>query len=154
MTTHRPPRRRGLMLLEMLITIGVFAIFLVLAGKLFAATLRLTHSSNIAARDMAAFESCVAALRRDAWDAVETTSLGGSGVRIRRGDGRTITWSEDDQGALVRSDEAGAEVARRWLGMGAKITVHANAAGLLVRASGDELRLVSQVLLARREEAP
>ncbi|MDQ3440400.1 MAG: hypothetical protein M3478_08645 [Planctomycetota bacterium] len=151
-------RRRGVMLLEMLITIGVIAIFLVVAGKLFTTTLRLTHASQSAAKDIAIFESCVAALRRDVWGAAEMTAPAEGGVLIKRGDGASVTWSAEGDGALVRRgvDETSAEVARRWPGMAAKVSLHPDAAGLVVRAAGDddELRLISQVLVARRTEAP
>jgi len=155
LTSPRPDRsaaRRGVMLLEMLIAIGMLAIFLVLAGKLFSTTLRLTHASHTATKDVALFESCVAALRRDAWSAAEMTALPHGGVRIRPGGraGATIDWSADNDGALVRRTE-GTTVpnARRWPGMGTTLTLQPDGAGgLLVRAGDDEVRLVSQVVLA------
>ena len=142
--------RRGVMLIEMLITIGLVAIFLVVAGKLFSTTLRLTHSSQSAASNVAAFESCVAALRRDAWGAAETVLMPGVGVRITLGDGAVISWSADDDGALVRRIEGtSAPIARRWPGLGATVTLQPDGAGgLLVRAGDDEVRLVSQLGLA------
>lgn len=140
--------RRGVMLLEMLITIGLLAIFLVLAGKLFATTLRLTHAWSAAAREVAAYESCVAALRRDVWGAVDVTApAGGGGMRITRGEGTPITWSAEQDGALVRQEGAAVQ---RWPGLGAKVALHPDPDGMRLRAGEDELRLTSQVLLARK----
>jgi len=139
------------MLLEMLITIGLVAIFLVLAGKLFTTTLRLTHTSNEAARDAAAFESCVAALRRDVWGAVEVVSTSEGKLSVLRGDKTIVTWGRDEEGAMVRrSGEASAETVQRWPDVGVKVSLRPDPAGLIVRSGDDELRLASQVLLTRK----
>lgn len=148
MTVDRPARRRGVMLLEMLITIGLIAIFIVMAGKLFTTTLRLTRTSNDAASDVSAYESSVAALRRDAWGAAEVTALPkGGGIRVARSDATAVTWSTDDEGALVRQE---GQSVQRWPGVGGKVSLHAVSGGVLVRAGEDELRLTSEVLLSRK----
>ena len=154
MITRRITRCRrldcGVTLVEMLIAIGLVAIFIAMAGKLFTTTLRLTQRSNDAARDVAAYESCASALRRDAWGAVEVVALtdGGGGVRVVRGDGTAVTWGKDEEGAMVRRE---GESVLRWPGVAAKVTLHPDPAGILLRAGADEIRLTSQVLLARRE---
>ena len=149
---RRRPRgvfeRAGFSLLEMLITIGLVAIFIVLAGKLFTTTLRLTRTSNDAARTVSAYEASVAALRRDAWGATEVTALPeGGGVRVARGDAEAVTWSSDGEGALVRRE---GQSVQRWPEVGAKLTLHPDDAGVLVRGDEDELRLASEVLLLRK----
>ena len=159
MTIARPRRRHGMMLVEMLITIGVIALFLVLAGKLFTTTLRLTHASQRVAKDVALIDSCVAALRRDAWGAAEMTAIAGGGVRITQGDGAIFLWSADHDGALVRRTEGtSASDSRRWPGLGTTVTLQPDAGGgggggvLTVRAGEVELRLLSQVALAGGRE--
>jgi Tfp pilus assembly protein FimT len=139
------------MLFEMLITIGLIAIFIALAAKLFTTTLRLTQTSNEASRTVAAYESAVAALRRDAWGASEFVALPEQGaVRITRGDGSAVTWSidnDDDDNAMVRRE---GQSVLRWPEVGAKVSVHPDPAGILVRAGEDEIRLTSELLLARK----
>ena len=148
MTTSGTKRRRGVMLLEMLITIGLLAIFIALAAKLFTTTLRLTQTSNEASRTVAAYESAVAALRRDAWGANEVAALPEQGgLRVTRGDGSAVTWSIDDDSAMVRRE---GQSVLCWPEVGAKVSVHPDPAGILVRAGEDEIRLTSELLLARK----
>jgi hypothetical protein len=152
-TTSSPKQRRGVMLFEMLITIGLIAIFIALAGKLFTTTLRLTQTSDEASRTVAAYESALAALRRDAWGASEVVALPEQGgLRVTRGDGSAVTWSIDnDDDAMVRRE---GQSILRWPGVGAKASVHPDPAGILVRAGEDEIRLTSELLLARKGGTP
>jgi hypothetical protein len=140
------------MLFEMLITIGLLAIFIALAAKLFTTTLRLTQRSNDVARDVAAYESAMAAQRRDAWGARDVVALPEQGwLRVTRGDGSAVTWSIDDENAMVRRE---GESVLRWPEVGAKVSVHPDPAGILVRGGGDEIRLTSELLLMARKGAP
>ncbi len=149
MTHALPGRPRGFLLVEMLITIGMIGIFIVVSGKLFATTLRLTHASHVAAGGVATFESSVRTLRRDVWGAAEITALPKGGMLIRQGDGASIIWTAEDDGALVRRDEALPPARRRWPGLGAKLTLHPHSGGLVVRAGDEEMLLVSQMLVAQ-----
>lgn len=143
-----PRPRRGFLLVEMLIAIGMIGIFIIVSGKLFSTTLRLTHASQAATAGAATFESSARALRRDVWGAAEITVLPGGGVIIRQGDGASISWRAEDDGALVRRDEAAHPSVQRWPEMGTKVTLQPDRAGLVVRTGEGEMLLVSQVLLS------
>ncbi len=150
MNHHRSCRYRGVLLVEMLVAIGLLGLFILVSGKLFSTTLRLTHASHTATGTVAAFESCVRALRSDVWSATEMMPLAGGGMRIVRGDGAVISWTTDADGALTRrGDDSHPEPERRWPALSKRLTMHPDAGGLIVRALDGEIYLISPVMLAR-----
>jgi hypothetical protein len=81
----------------------------------------------------------------------------GSRTTLERGSGGPVTWAVDEAGALVRTEarDDGTEDIRRWPDLGRRVAFAAGPAWLAVTVTdangiaSNELRLVSQVLLAR-----
>ena len=150
---RRAIHRRGLMLVEMLIVIGILAAFILVAGKLFTTTLRMTQTSHESSADVAAYESFARVIRRDAWGAAEVSALPQGGIAIKRGDGVVINWLADDGGAVVRRTGDNREPELRWPGLGGKVRLVADPAGVVVRSGDAGSRFASQLKLAGRGPA-
>ncbi len=59
-------------------------------------------------------------------------------------------WTVNDDGALVRrGDDPTTEPEKRWPGVAPKLTMHLDPGGLMLRVDDLEMRLISQLALAR-----
>ena len=154
MTRLRTRRGRGIALVEMLIAIGLIAMFLIISARLFTTTIRLSRQSHDAEERIARFDSAVRMLRADAWGAANM-SVDAKGVLTVARDRTSAVWRADETGALVRSETAGNDLLReqRWPDLGGSLNFQVEGPVLVV--AGDErsgrageLRLVSQVRLA------
>jgi len=154
MTRLRTGRAHGIALVEMLIAIGLIAVFLIISARLFTTTIRLSRQSHDAEERIARFDSAVRMLRSDVWGAAEMTGDAKGVLTIAR-DATSIVWRADETGALVRSETVGTHPPReqRWPDLGGRLTFRVEGPVLVV--AGDErsgrageLRLVSQVRLA------
>ena len=147
-------RARGIALVEMLVAIGLIAVFLVISARLFTTTIRLSRQSHDAEERIARFDSAVRMLRADAWGAAEMSVDAKGALRVAR-DGTSAVWRADETGALLRTETIGSDPPReqRWPDLGGRLTFRVE--GPILVVAGDErsgrageLRLVSQVRLA------
>ena len=116
-TRSRRPRRRGIFLIHMLMTIGVLAEFVIVAERVFRLSV-LTVSKSAAGQEQALrLERSLEVLRAEVWRAAKVEPAGnGSSVRVTDAAGKAVEWRTDEpSGDLVRID-GGEE--RRWPELG------------------------------------
>jgi hypothetical protein len=143
-------------MIEMMVAVGLFTVFSVVAFRLISTTLRIGSEVNRVEIAHRSFDSALARLRQDAWSATAVDVGGTSASTLDLGpDGGSVTWSVAADGSLVRTlTVAGAYPERQsWIGAGEGATFQAEPAGLVivVRDRGHDngtYRLASQVLLA------
>ena len=113
MTTrpHRPRRRRGIFLINILMAIGLLAAFVIVAERVFRLSL-LTTAHVATAEDRAArLDRALPVLRADVWTATKVDPKD-THLLITDPDGHTIDWQTDPTtGDLLRT--AGTDQ-RRW----------------------------------------
>ena len=183
MNPHRLSRRlsrraRGFMLFEMLVALGLLAAFALIAVKLMTTSIKLSHDAAEADSRAVRFESALAVLRADAWNAVKFELPAPGTARLTRGDGSTAVWSADAEGGLSRTlsaaDGRGYPESRAWGSLPPGLTFEqADGVLLLVQparakrprgsrgeanlaapAEPRRVPLLSQVNLARGKERP
>jgi type II secretory pathway pseudopilin PulG len=143
-------------LIEMLIAIGLFTVFSLVAFRLVSSTLRIANEVNRADIAHRSFDAALAGLRRDVWGAAKVEVRGPGAVTIDLAPGAgSATWSVAADGSLVRTlAPDGADPERQgWPDAGGGVTFAADPAGIVldVQRHGHDngtYRLVSQVLLA------
>jgi hypothetical protein len=143
-------------LIEMIITLGLFTIFSFVAFRLVSTTLRIGSEVNRAEIVHLSFDDALANLRRDVWSAVAVDVRGPGGVTISLGDsGDSATWTVAADGSLVRTaGPIGAYPERRsWAAAGEGAAFGSDPAGLVLelRRRGHDsgtYHLFSQLLLA------
>jgi prepilin-type N-terminal cleavage/methylation domain-containing protein len=144
-------RRRlesGFTITELLIALGVLALFAVAATQLFYATMRLSRTSAERQDAASQFDSAVGALRADVWSAGEIAAPDSSTARVGN-----VTWTVKDH-TLTR-DAGDSEPQRRWE-VPPGVTFAAEPAALVLRVArspgepGGDVRMVSQSLVLAR----
>ncbi len=155
---------RGFALIELLLTIGLLAAFLVIAARLFTATMRLTHRSAVAAAEVSAYESLVRTMRADVWSASAIALLPDGGVRLSgvqsSGGGGTVNWQREvdasnsgeslgDRLMIRGADRDGHADQKRWPNLPGEIVFEPTPTGLVIRSGDDQTELISQLLLIR-----
>lgn len=148
-------RRRGVMLWDMLIALGLIAVFLTVTTKILLATMRIPYRANQLETLAARFDGVVGQLRRDAWNstALAAVGQGGKSVRIERGGGEApVTWAIDDGGTISRTEKE----TQRWADVAKGMTFQVDGPVLILvepadsRGDGRRIPLVSAVSLARQ----
>ena len=151
-----PLRRRAFSLLEMLIVIGLFTAFAVVASELMHRTIRVGHDAGYAQLTATTFDAAGRAMRQDVWSARDIALKNDRSLMLTLGDGTTVDWTVDDAGTFTRA--AKNALPQRWQIHAAGATFASNGSTLIVRfprtkmtcAGGGEVRLTSQLLLAGR----
>ena len=125
-------RHRAFSLVEILIVLGLFGLIALAGGRLFNASVRLSHDSSEAANAAASFDSLLAMLRADAWSANAMQIEKAGAVAMLKLETSTVTWSVTD-GVLARSD---GRTSRAWpIGPGATFSVAGPSLALRIPAS-------------------
>jgi Tfp pilus assembly protein PilV len=104
-TFYRQRRRRGILLLEVLISLALLAIVAELATQMIIWSLRADARAARLRDQASSFDSAVARLRADVWAADKVGAAGPMAI-IRRADGRSVFWRIEPDGTLVRMEEA------------------------------------------------
>ena len=113
MRRNRRRPRRGVFIMNMLVTLGLMAGFVIVAERLFRLTVMTVSKSTAGQEDALRLERALDVLRADVWGAAKVEpGANGSTVRVTDAGQATVEWrTEGDGGDVVRV--AGAEE-RRW----------------------------------------
>jgi hypothetical protein len=152
----RIPHRRGVMLWDILIALGLIATFLTVTTKILYATMRIPYRANELERLATRFDGAVAQLRRDVWNSTAITAVAGQdgkSVRIEHGgDEAPVTWAIDEAGAISRTEKD----KRIWPDVAKGMTLQIEGPMLILieppdaRGEGRRIPLASAVSLARQ----
>lgn len=150
-----PVRRRGFMLLTMLVVLILLGVGALLASRLFLASLRTTAAAQETHTRAVRFDGMLRQLRQDVWSAGRIDSVDTQTFDLITSAG-TVQWRFGADAAITRT--ALEEPAHRWALGPAAIHVEARPAGIDLHVSEDRtgqaqiFALVSQLLL--RGETP
>ena len=142
------PRRGAFTITELLIAIGVLAVFAAAATQLFYATMRVNRTSAERQDAAGTFDAAVAAMRADAWTAPQITSPDDGTARLGK-----VTWTAED--STLTRDAGDGQPARRWE-LPSRVTFAGEPAAVVMRLApalnvrGGDVRMVSQPLLLAR----
>jgi hypothetical protein len=137
------------MLWDVLIALGLIALFLTVTTKILHASMRIPYRANELETLATRFDGAVEQLRRDTWNSTALAAVGqdGRSVRIDRGGGGgggddgPITWAIDDAGALSRTDKE----KQSWPGVAKGMTFQVDGSVLILveppDAHGDGRRI-------------
>jgi prepilin-type N-terminal cleavage/methylation domain-containing protein len=141
-------------LVELLVVIGIFAAFALVATQLMHRTILVGHDAGYAQIAATTFDAAGRVLRQDAWAAKEMSAKSDRAITLTLADGSTIEWSVDEAGTFTRA--AKGEPPRKWETKAAGATLAADGVAVVVRlpqtktARGGELQFTSQLMLAGR----
>ena len=111
----RRPHRHGIFIINMLMTIGLLAAFVVVADRVFRLSLITVNRATAGQEDALRLERALDTLRADTWTSAKLEPApDGSAVTITPDDGQAIVWRTGDAD-LVRTQ---ANDERRWPGVG------------------------------------
>ena len=151
------PLRRGVMLWDVLIALGLIALFLTVTTKILHASMRIPYQANQVETLATRFDGVVEHLRRDAWNSTAVAAVGqdGRSVRIERGGGEPpVTWTIDDAGDISRTETE--QDKQSWPGVAKGMTFQIDGPALILieppdtRGDGRRIPLTSAVSLARQ----
>jgi hypothetical protein len=140
---------------DVLIALGLLAVFLTVTTKILQATMRIPYRANELEALATRFDGAVEQARRDAWNATAFAAVGqdGKSVRIERGPGEAaVTWAIDEAGTISRTET---EV-QTWPGVAKGMTFQIDGPVLILieppdnRGDGRRIPLASAVALARQ----
>jgi prepilin-type N-terminal cleavage/methylation domain-containing protein len=100
MSSRKCTNSRGFALIELMLVLGLLAVFAVVATRVIVISLKTMAQSGDQHDQIVRFESAMSSLRRDAWSARQISSADPQAVSITNADG-TVTWSIE-KNALVR----------------------------------------------------
>ena len=104
-------KSRGFVLMELMLVLGLLAIFAIVASRVVIISLKAMAQSGDQHEQIVRFESAMSSLRRDAWSARQMSSADPQTISITNDDG-TITWSiEKDELVRKTSDP---HLTQRW----------------------------------------
>jgi hypothetical protein len=144
-----------MLLWDVLIALGLLAVFLTTTTQILRATMRLPYRANELETLATRFDGVVEQLRRDVWSSTAIAAVGedGRSVRIERGAGEpAATWSIDEAGAVTRTESE----SQGWPGVAKGVTFQIDGAVLVLveppdtGGEGRRIPLVSAVSLARQ----
>ena len=149
-------RRRGVMLWDVLIALGLIAVFLTVTTKILHASMRIPYRANELETLATRFDGAVEQLRRDTWNSTALAAAGqdGRSVRIERGggDNAPVTWAIDDAGTISRTEKD----KQIWPGVAKGMTFQVDGPVLILveppdaRGEGRRIPLTSAVSLTRQ----
>jgi hypothetical protein len=143
------------MLWDVLIALGLIAVFLTVTTKILHATMRIPYRANELETLATRFDGAVEQVRRDVWNSTALAAVGqdGRSVRIERGgDNVPVTWAIDDAGTVSRTEKD----KQSWPGVAKGMTFQIDGPVLILveppdaRAEGRRIPLASAVSLTRQ----
>ena len=99
------PRSRGMSLLEVIMTLGLFSVFLTLSGQVFRSSIMSMDGVAAAESGAAGIDHALAALRWDVWVSGRIEANPQS-LTIQTGGNGKVKWSTGD-GVLTREERHG-----------------------------------------------
>jgi len=144
------PRRRGFLIIEILVTIGLLVFVFAAAGQLFRACILASYDSGNAANQSSRLDSALQILRRDVWQSATMQVADPQSLELSTADDQKISWRIGDE-AIVRTGPD-AKITR-WNGIKLKLQFAQDGPTLLISHAGPPIEqpisLVSQLMLAR-----
>ena len=146
--------RRGVVLWDILVALGLLALFLTVTTKILQSAMRIPYRANELETLATRFDGVVEQLRRDVWNstAIATVGQDGKSVRIERGGGEApVTWAIDDAGTISRTEKE----AQTWRDVAKGMTFQVDGPVLILiepsdgHGDGRRIPLASAVSLAR-----
>ena len=150
-------RSRGFSVTEMLVVIGIFAVFALVATRLMHTTIRVGHDAGYAQIAATSFDAAGRTMRRDVWSARQVAVKNDGSLTLSMSDGTSVDWSVDDGGTFTRSVKS--ERPQKWETKAAGATIAAAGPAVVIRlpetktSRGGELRFTSQLMLAGRMQS-
>jgi hypothetical protein len=143
------------MLWDVLIALGLVAVFLTVTTRILHATMRIPYRANELEALATRFDGSVERLRRDMWHSTALAAVGqdSRSVRIERGGGEPpVTWAIDDAGTISRTEKD----KQIWPAVAKGMTFKVDGPVLILieppdaRGEGRQIPLASAVSLARQ----
>jgi Tfp pilus assembly protein FimT len=147
-----PVRRRAFTVTELIGVVGLIAVLLFIATRLFHQTVRFAHQSSEAGSEANRLDAIVTKLRSDAWTATAATATDGELTFTESAD-RVARWKVAQDGSLSREVQQGKEVVekQRWPDMAKGWTFAVkNPEVALKDPVAGELRLLMQLKLLEK----
>ena len=138
--------RRAFTITEVLIAISILTIFLAAAGELFKSSMLLGYNAPRLTDQATRTDSALFQLRRDVWNASDVSVAENKSVDLETSDGK-IVWKIGPEGDLTRTGNQGQS--EQWKAIAQKWSLAADGSCLTMQNESEELRLPSQVLLAK-----
>src|SRR4051812_20911206 len=107
-----PSRRRAFTVTELIGVVGLIAVMLFIAARLFHQTVRFAHQSSEAGSEANRLDAVVTKLRSDAWTATDATAKDGELTFTESAD-RVARWKVAQDGSLSREVQQGKEVVEK-----------------------------------------
>jgi prepilin-type N-terminal cleavage/methylation domain-containing protein len=148
--------RRAFTIPELLLAIGVLAIFSAAATQLFHVTFRVSHATAERQDAAASFETAVAAMRDDAWVAAEIAAPDPATAKLGK-----VTWSVKE--TTLTRDAGDGRAPRTWPApKGMTFATENEGVALLLRVPADagargrggDVRMISQSKMLSRLTPP
>lgn len=143
-------KRRGFMLVELMLVIGLVAFVGLVSMQLFRATLRTWSASAKEQAVQSRFDLAIGQLRRDVWSATSIELANPTSISIHN-PSESIHWTAEAWSGLSRKSDHPAD-GRHWLDLG-NITFELRGPTLIVHLSptheeaGGDMVLMSQTML-------
>jgi prepilin-type N-terminal cleavage/methylation domain-containing protein len=156
---HHRRHRRAFTIAELLLAIGVLAIFAAAATQLFHLTFRVSHATAQRQDAVASFDSALTAMRDDAWVATEIAASDPATAKLGK-----VTWSVKE--TKLTRDAGDGRPARMWPapkgltfatdndGVALLLRVPASAGGGERGGGGGDVRMISQPRMLSRLTPP
>jgi hypothetical protein len=143
--------RRGFTILEVIMTLGLLVMFFAASGEVFRSTVLLSSAGENLSNQSSQIDSAVWQLRKDVWNSRSISVPATNSVELSIDDKTSILWKIDSAGDLVRATPSGNP--QRWPAIGTGWTFSTDAVSISISdGSSAPIRMISQVLLSRKEE--
>jgi hypothetical protein len=156
MTVARRNSAAGFAMVAMMVVLALLGVFAVVSTRLIKTTLDLYREAGRIDGEARVMDLALERVRQDAWSARQVDVASPKSIAIERGaGGGAVQWRVEADGTLVREEGgAGAETARRWPGVGARLSFEWDGTALAVRGAdrgadrAGGVRMPSQLKLA------
>ncbi len=110
-------KRRGYMLMELVVYVALLAMFTLIASKLFITCMRLAQDTRKTQDAIWRFDGAIRQLRQDVWSSNHIKSQNKESVLLEQPNGPAIHWYVDEDKTLVRRvEKEPAPLPQRWPG--------------------------------------
>ena len=130
-------RRRGIILVELLLALGLMAAFVVVATRLFRLSLNTANAAAVQQEDSLRLEQATRALRQDVWHATKIELPDATHLHLT-GDKLDVTWNGAPN--LTRSED---DVHQQWPRL--ELRFERQGPWVVVKRAGAEVALLRQL---------